>query len=110
MKWPELVPPAVCRVPIAVTLTNGNDEDGAPRVAVMVETMCNYNGKGGWSVDERHQAVRYTASALFPGDIAPELVHLTGWADVLGARLTIHAADRARNPDGTVNYTRLELM
>lgn len=31
-------------------------------------------------------------------------------ADVLGARLTIHAADRARNPDGTVNYTRLELM
>ena len=53
MKWPELVPPAVCRVPIAVTLTNGNDEDGAPRVAVVVETMCNYNGKGGWSVDER---------------------------------------------------------
>ena len=48
MKWPELVPPAVCRVPIAVTLTNGNDEDGAPRVAVVVETMCNYNGKGGW--------------------------------------------------------------
>ena len=89
MKWPELVPPAVCRVPIAVTLTNGNDEDGAPRVAVVVETM---------------------ASALFSGDIAPELVHLTGWADVLGARLTIHAADRARNPDGTVNYTRLELM
>ena len=110
MKWPELVPPAVCRVPIAVTLTNGNDEDGAPRVAVVVETMCNYNGKGGWSVDERRQAVRYTASALFPGDIAPELVHLTGWADVLGARLTIHAADRARNPDGTVNYTRLELL
>ena len=110
MKWPELVPPAVCRVPIAVTLTNGNDEDGAPRVAVVVETMCNYNGKGGWSVDERRQAVRYTASALVPGDIAPELVHLTGWADVLGARLTIHAADRARNPDGTVNYTRLELM
>ena len=97
MKWPELVPPAVCRVPIAVTLTNGNDEDGAPRVAAVVETMCSYNGKGGWS-------------ALFPGDIAPELVHLTGWADVLGARLTIHAADRARNPDGTVNYTRLELM
>ena len=103
MKWPELVPPAVCRVPIAVTLTNGNDEDGAPRVAAVVETMCSYNGKGGWSVDERRQAVRYTASALFPGDIAPELVHLTGWADVLGARLTIHAADRARNPDGTVN-------
>lgn len=107
MKWPELVPPAVCRVPIAVTLTNGNDEDAAPRVAAVVETMCSYNGKGGWSVDERRQAVRYTASALFPGDIAPELVHLTGWADVLGARLTIHAADRARNPDGTVNYIQL---
>ena len=37
MKWPELVPPAVCRVPIAVTLTNGNDEDGAPSVAFQKE-------------------------------------------------------------------------
>ena len=42
--------------------------------------------------------------------MAPDLVHLTGWVEIMGARLIIHTADRARNPDGSVNYTRLELM
>lgn len=110
MKWPQLVPTAVCRVPITVHLTDGDDEDGAPHVVRELHLPCNYNGKGGWTVDDERRMVRYTAAALFPGDIAPELIHLTGWAEVLGATLTIHAADRARNPDGSVNYTRLELM
>lgn len=110
MQWPALVPPAVCRVPITLTLTDGIGEDGAPKVAQTISAACNYNGAGGWSVDERRQMVRYTATALLPGDIAPGLPRLTGWAEVLGCRLVIHAADRARNPDGTVNYTRLELM
>ena len=110
MKWPCLVPAAMCGTPIVVSLTDGDGEDGAPRVAEELHLHCNYNGKGGWSIDDQRQMVRYTATALFPGDIAPALVHLTGWADVLGAQLTIHGADRARNPDGTVNYTRLELM
>lgn len=110
MKWPALVPPAVCRVPVTVTLTDGIDEDGAPMAVRKMSVLCSYNGKGGWSMDAQRQAVRYAATALFCGDIAPDLVHLTGWADVCGARLAILAADRARNPDGTVNYTRLELI
>ena len=110
MRWPELVPLAVCRVPVTVTLTDGDGEDGAPNVVRTLQLHCNYNGKGGWTVDDQRQMVRYTAAALFPGDMAPDLVHLTGWVEIMGARLIIHTADRARNPDGSVNYTRLELM
>lgn len=110
MQWPELVKPWACKVPITITLTDGIGEDGAPKVAATVTARCSYNGKGGWTVDEHRQAVRYTGSALLPGDIAPQLAHLTGWAELLGKRLVIHNAERARNPDGSVNYTRLELM
>lgn len=110
MKWPNLVKPWACKVPITINLTDGIDEDGAPKVAATVETRCSCNGKGGWSVDENRQIVRYTCTVLIPGDIAPQLEHLTGEADLLGKTLTIHAADRACNPDGSVNFTRLELM
>lgn len=110
MQWPQLVKPWACQVPITITLTDGIGEDGAPKTAATVETLCSCNGKGGWSVDERRQMVRYTCAALIPGDIAPQLAHLTGWAELQGKRLSIHAADRALNPDGSVNYTRLELM
>lgn len=109
-KWPKLVPPGVCKVPINVTLTDGINEDGAPAVVRKISTHCNFNGGGGWAVDAQRQAVRYSAAALFCGDLAPDLMRLMGWVDVLGARMTIHAAFRARNPDGTVNYVRLELI
>ena len=110
MRWPQLVKPWACKVPITITLTDGIGEDGAPKTAATVETLCSCNGKGGWSVDERRQMVRYTCTALIPGDIAPGLKNLTGWAELQGKQLTIHAAGRALNPDGSVNYTRLELM
>ena len=110
MKWPQLVKPWTCKVPITITLTDGIQEDGSPKTVAVVKTTCNCNGKGGWSVDENRQMVRYTCTVLIPGDIAPQLVHLEGEADLLGKTLTIHAADRALNPDGSVNFTRLELM
>lgn len=110
MPWPDLIKPWACKVPITITLTDGIGEDGAPKVVATIETLCSYNGKGGWAVDENRQAVRYTGAALLPGNIAPQLAHLTGWAELLGKRLVIHSAERARNPDGSVNYTRLELM
>lgn len=109
-KWPKLVPVGVCRTPVVVTLTDGVDEDGAPAVARVISTHCNFNGGGGWTVDEQRQAVRYSAAALFDGDLAPELPRLTGWVDVLGTRMTVHVGWRARNPDGVVNYTKLELI
>ena len=30
MKWPQLVKPWACKVPITITLTDGIGEDGAP--------------------------------------------------------------------------------
>lgn len=110
MIWPALVPPAVCTVPIVLHLTDGLDENGAPREVKTLTARCNFNGKGGWSMDNERQMIRYAATALLPGDIAPALANLTGSAEVAGLCLTIHAADRARNPDGSVNYTKLELM
>lgn len=110
MEWPSLVPAAVCRVPIKLVLTKGCTDDSAPAVFRTLHTFCNFSAKGGWTVDEKRQKVRYAAAAFFTGDIAPDLEHLAGQAEVLGLRLAICGAERARNPDGSVNFTRLELF
>jgi hypothetical protein len=49
--------------------------------------------------------------ALFNGDIAPDADTIEGDVEVLsGIHRRIYASQKNRNPDGTVNYTRLELI
>ncbi|MEG1407501.1 MAG: hypothetical protein RSD23_06550 [Ruthenibacterium sp.] len=110
MQWPSLVPAAMCCVPVVLHLTDGINENGTPREVLTLATVCNYSGKAGWSMDAQRQLVKYTASALFTGDLAPQLQNLTGTATLLGGAMTISGFCRARNPDGTVNYVKLEFF
>jgi len=55
--------------------------------------------------------VEITGSALFPGDICPELPVISGGtAAVFGADRRVLEGRKARNPDGTVNYTEVLLI
>ena len=52
-----------------------------------------------------------TGSALFPGDICPELPVISGGTvTIFGVKRKIQEARKARNPDGTVNYTEVLLI
>jgi len=106
--WPRLVLASVCRVPAVVTLTGALGFDGAPQIVKTIDTTCYYSGKGRWQFND-FRFVQSKSTALFPGDLAPELPCLTGWVEVAGQCLVIETASRARNPDGSVNFTRLEL-
>lgn len=57
------------------------------------------------------QIITLSGEALFNGDIAPDTDVISGEVVVLtGIRRKIYASEKAKNPDGTVNYTRLELI
>jgi hypothetical protein len=57
------------------------------------------------------QLVQLSAQAYFIGDIAPELSTLSnGEVIVNGVKRKIYQGEKARNPDGTINYTRLDLI
>ena len=49
---------------------------------------------------------------MLDGDIAPGMENIAGYVEINGGKITrtIYRASRARNPDGTVNFTQLELM
>lgn len=110
MRWPKLVPPEVCHTPVTICLTDGNDEDGSPKVVRTLSKSCNYSEKARQVIDAQRHLVQLEATALLDGDIAPGLV-LAGSVELPdGTVRAIYRSERPRNPDGTVNYTKLELM
>ena len=113
MKWPQLVPPQACCTPITVRLQTGLNLDGSPKRETIYEGKCNYSERSRQVVNAERQLVQLNACALIPGDIAPSrdisgeaVIHGTGAETVR----VIYSASRARNPDGTVNFTQLELI
>ena len=48
---------------------------------------------------------------MIPGDIAPGISVISdGEVKVFEGKRNIYKVEKARNPDGTVNYTKLELI
>ena len=111
MKWPELVPDSVCTIPVKIQFEDGINEDGSPKKAVLFEGNCNYSENSKQVLDQERRLVQLQATALFNGDIAPGL-DISGEVVINGGTVIrrIYSSSRARNPDGTVNFTKLELM
>ncbi len=110
MGYPSLV--RICKTPITVTLYSEEiTEDGSVQIGAELDTLCNFQSGGKtYDTKEKHE-VRLAGRAYFPGDIAPELAELSsGEAVIFGVTRRIISGEKARNPDGTVNYTRLDLV
>ena len=60
---------------------------------------------------EEKKMVQITGTALFPGDICPGLAVISGGsAELFGVKRRIEQGTKARNPDGSVNYTEVMLV
>ena len=112
MKYPPLVPDAVCRTPISLTIyADELTEDGAPVVAATYEGCCNYQASAQRVYTYDKHYFQLTGKALFNGDIFPEFSFIAdGEAVIFGETWRILRSTKARNPDGSVNYTEIQLM
>lgn len=111
MHYPSLVLPQFCKTPIKVTInTEGVSEDGEPIKALELDLKCNYQDKVVTVLTDQQKIVKLTGSALFTGDIAPDLATLSGGrVNIYGEERKIADTRKSRNPDGSVNYTYLGL-
>lgn len=112
MKYPCLVPKKFCKTSIKVTIfQEGISEDGEPLKAIEIDTKCNYQDKAKTVLTAEQKFVRIEGTVLIPGDVAPGISSISsGEVEVLGIKRNIYKGEKARNPDGTVNYTKLELI
>ena len=112
MKYPSLVDKRFCKTPVRVTLyQEGNDEDGEPQEALHYNGVCNYQDSAKSVLTADKRLIKISAQLYFVGDIAPNMPNISdGEVEVFGVKRKITNGMKARNPDGTVNYTRLDLM
>ena len=112
MKYPPLVPDAVCKTPISLTIyADELTEDGAPMIAATYEGRCNYQASAQRVYTDDKHYFQLSGKALFNGDILPELAVIAdGEAVIFGETWRILRSTKARNPDGSVNYTEIQLM
>lgn len=112
MEWPGLIRPEWCQTDIRLTFEReGLNEYGEPLDSVEYIGKCNYQDRARKVLTAEKKLVEITGTALFPGDICPELPVLSGGeAVIFGVPRRILEGRKARNPDGTVNYTEVLLI
>ena len=109
---PCLVPKRLCRTKIQVHLESEEITNlGKPRYTADLELTCNFQDNAETILTAEKKLVQITGTALFPGDIAPDMPSLSGGTvTVFGEERRIVQGTKNRNPDGTVNYCTLEVM
>lgn len=112
MKYPCLVPRVLCKTDIHVRLESEElDNKGKPKQVLELDLQCNFQDKAKTIFTAEKKLVQITGTAMFPGDIAPEFSTLSGGTvEVFGGKRRILQGMKARNPDGTVNYSKLEVI
>lgn len=91
--------------------SEGITNQGEPEKVLELDLKCNFQDKAKTILTAEKKLVQVTGTAMFPGDIAPDMPSLSGGTvTVFGEVRRIAQGMKARNPDGTVNYCRLEVI
>lgn len=95
--------------PVSVYLT-AQDEDGEMVVSKSWVGKCNYSERDGLTQTTDGQWVHLSGVIHIKGDIFPsDPVISKGYVIIKGQKIEISSVDRPRNPDGSVNHTRINL-
>lgn len=109
MRYPNLVPDSICKTPIRIVIDRDElDRFGDPVPAFDEELKCNWQDGAKTILTSEQKYIRITGKALFNGDICPDMpVISSGYGIIFDERRIICDGIKARNPDGTVNYTEV---
>lgn len=112
MKFPCLIPKQFCKTEITLSIAQeGLNKYGEPLAPVVIVTTCNYQDKAKTVLTAEKKLIQLSAVAYIPGDITPTLPTISGGtATINGVDRKIFQGCKARNPDGTVNYTEVDLI
>ena len=112
MKFPCLVDKRFCKTPIKVVIDSTElNEDGELTQSLELTTTCNLQMGAKVSMTKDKEKIELAGVALFIGDICPNLpVIASGTVTIDGQEYSINKGTKNYNPDGTVNFTTLELI
>ena len=106
------MPKRLCKTDISLSFEReGLNDYGESLEPVKYSGKRNYQDKARTVLTAEKKLVQITGTALLPGDICPELPIISGGeAAIFGVKRRIEQGRKARNPDGSVNYTEVQLI
>lgn len=112
MVFPCLVDKRFCNTPVMVSIDSTElNEDGELAEACGIITKCNLQMGARASFTKDKEKIELSGIALFIGDLCPDLpVIASGTVKINDTEYSINKGTKNLNPDGTVNYTTLELI
>lgn len=112
MIYPSLVPDWVCKTPATILFEReGLNEYGEPLDSIAKECRVNYQNSAATVHTDEKKEIRLSGRVYITGDACPQLPDITtGDIIIFGQRRRIAYGRKARNPDGTVNYTELGVI
>lgn len=111
MRFPRLVAPLAASTAVTVAVEAGGiDADGAPVEGASWSGAVNWQDVSSRAFLPNREEASVSARLYADGDILPEVAFIEGGTvAAFGESRRIVKGSKARNPDGTVNYTRLDL-
>ena len=112
MKYPKLVPPSVCKTKIMMKINRDEiGEYGESDVSQVGSFYCNYQATSKRIYTSDTSYIQLSGVALLDGDALDMNSNPSdGEVVILGRTFRIHSISKMRNPDGSVNYTKIELI
>lgn len=112
MRYPSLIDKKMCNTLVhGIIEPEGFGNFGEPLAGIEFSAFCNYQDKAKTVYTSEKKLVEVTGTVYIPGDICPEIPVISGGTAVIfNVERRIAVGRKARNPDGTVNYSVLELV
>ena len=111
MKYPKLVRKSDCKIPVEIHFfTDDLDEDGKQIEIGVIKAKCNYQEKAENKITDKSNISRGIGKIYLHDDIIPQYNNINdGFVIILGNERQIEQVFKARNPDGSVNYLRIDV-
>lgn len=108
--FPKLVRNPKTKVRVVITETEPN-EFNEKAILLDDEFLCNYQDVASVRYTTEKQSPGVTGTIYIDGDILPTVAEIScGYVDIFGERRTIAKGSKGRNLDGSVNYTKIEVI
>lgn len=109
MRFPKLVRNAKTPVRVVIEAEDPN-EYGEREILLDASPLCNYQDAASVRHSSEKQTPGITGTIYIDGDILPGVAVIScGHVEIFGERREIVKGCKARNLDGSVNYTRIEV-
>ena len=110
MKYPKLVRGAKTPAHVVIESEHTN-EFGERETLLEADLKCNYQDTAKINFTSQKQSSQVTGTIYIDGDILPGVAVISaGFVKIFGEKREIKTGCKARNLDGSVNYTRLDVI